>query len=108
MFVRLIALVMVLALWPGAGELIEQTVHFVEHGDLAHGDDHPTTPLGQDEHGCSGTLHLCHCHQPAPVITASAALVVASVDAEQATTVLAPVARVGMGMTAPPTRPPIV
>lgn len=109
-FVRLIALLLVVALWPGASELIEQTVHAVEHGDLAHdsGDEHDSTPLGQDEHGCSGTLHLCQCHQPAPVITASGAVVVASVDAEQATVVLAPVARIGVGVTAPPTRPPIV
>ena len=106
--ISLVALVLVVALWPGAGELIEQTVHVVQYGDLPHDDDHGATPLGQDEHGCSGTLHLCQCHQPAPVITAGAAVAIARLDAKRPTVALEPVVRVGVGMTAPPTRPPIV
>lgn len=107
-FVRLIALLLVVALWPGAGELIEQTVHVVQYGDLPHDDDHGATPLGQDEHGCSGTLHLCQCHQPAPIITSGAVVSIARIDAKRPSVVLAPVVRAGVGMTAPPTRPPIV
>ena len=57
--------VCVLLLWafvPGLGECIENVVHLVAEGHLAHaapaGDSHaPTGP----EHGCTGTFHLCSC-----------------------------------------------
>ena len=50
------------ALVPGSGELLENAVHLVREGHSAHaapeGDRHdPPTP----EHGCSGIVHLCSC-----------------------------------------------
>ena len=39
---RLLALLLVLAIWPALGEAVELVVHLAEHGDLAHdrGDEH--------------------------------------------------------------------
>jgi hypothetical protein len=50
------------AVLPGLGEVVENAMHLVLEGHLAHaapvGDEHgPPSP----EHGCSGTLHLCQC-----------------------------------------------
>jgi hypothetical protein len=59
---RWVAVLLLAALMPGVGELVENTVHLLQEGHLAHsspdGDEHG--PPGA-EHGCSGTLHLCHC-----------------------------------------------
>jgi len=53
---------MLLALVPGVGELLENTMHLVLEGHMAHaapdGDSH--TPWG-DEHGCTGAMHFCSC-----------------------------------------------
>ena len=70
MLIRLLALFLTVAMWPGLSELVELTVHAAEHGDVAHAedDDHDGSPLGEDEHGCSGTFHLCPCHHPTPVV----------------------------------------
>ena len=110
MLVRLIALVLTVAMWPGLSELVELTVHAAEHGDVAHGDDdeHGNAPLGEDEHGCSGTFHLCPCHHPTPVVAAAATAVVEVSAASDMSVHLAPPYQVGLGLTAPPTRPPIV
>jgi hypothetical protein len=61
---RWIALFLVLAIAPGAMEVAEIAVHYAKYGDLADaiGDAHGTSPLGDDEHGCSGTFHFCQCH----------------------------------------------
>lgn len=110
MSARLIALLLTLAMWPGLSELVELTVHAAEHGDVVHADDdeHGGVPLGEDEHGCSGTFHLCPCHHPTPVVTTSAAVVVETSPGSDLNAHLAPPFQVGMGMAAPPTRPPIV
>ena len=109
-FVRLIALLLTVAMWPGLSELVELTVHAAEHGDVAHGDDdeHENAPLGEDEHGCSGTFHLCPCHQPTPAVATTAIAVIQMSAASDMNTHLAPPFQVGLGLSAPPTRPPIV
>lgn len=47
---------------PGAGELLENTVHLIQEGHVAHaapdGDYHGTP---NPEHGCTGAIHLCSC-----------------------------------------------
>ena len=57
-----LALLLLWALVPAVGELIENAVHFAEEGHAAHaapdGDQHD--PL-DTEHGCAGAVHLCHC-----------------------------------------------
>jgi hypothetical protein len=56
-------MLLVLAIAPGVMEMLELAVHWAKYGDVADaGDDqHKPTPLGDDEHGCSGTFHLGHC-----------------------------------------------
>ena len=48
---------------PGVMEVAEVAVHYAKYGDRADavGDRHGNPPLGQDEHGCSGAFHVCHC-----------------------------------------------
>jgi hypothetical protein len=57
-----LALLLVLALFPGLAEAMENAVHLVSAGHLAHaapaGDEHDAPGA---EHGCSTTMHLCHC-----------------------------------------------
>ena len=61
---RLLALVLLFAVLPTA-ELVEQAAHVVGHAfetevadHTAHHDD-----TQSDEHGCTGLVHLCSCHQ---------------------------------------------
>jgi len=59
---RIAALVLLLALFPGAGEAIENAVHLAGFGHTAHasGTTDKHQPSGT-EHGCAGTFHLCSC-----------------------------------------------
>jgi hypothetical protein len=57
-----ITLLLLWAIVPGVGEILENAVHLVREGHFAHatpdGDHHdPSGP----EHGCTGTMHLCSC-----------------------------------------------
>ena len=58
---------------PGLAEAAENLWHFARVGHTAHaqdaGEDH--APDG-DEHGCSGTFHLCSCHHSPPTVLALA------------------------------------
>lgn len=60
---RILVAVLVWALTPGLLEVSENVWHLVAAGHTAHaasqGADHE--PAG-DEHGCTGTFHLCSCH----------------------------------------------
>jgi hypothetical protein len=50
------------ALVPGLGEILENAVHLAQEGHSAHaaadGDYHQQSGA---EHGCTGTVHLCSC-----------------------------------------------
>lgn len=107
---HLIALLLTVAMWPGLSELVELTLHAAEHGDVAHAadDEHGGAPLGEDEHGCAGTFHLCPCHHPTPVVTATDVVAVEVSAATAMTAPFAPLSPIGTGTPAPPTRPPIV
>lgn len=60
--VRLVTLLLVFVLTPGAAEIVENVAHLAADGHLAHAvDDDDHAPEG-DEHGCSATMHLCACH----------------------------------------------
>jgi hypothetical protein len=103
---RILALLLTLSIVPSTMELVEAVVHWAEHGDSAHGDGHGSSALGTDEHGCSGTFHLCACHT-ASVVAPSVVLdlnVYSFLDHEAC---FEPASRVGLGATAPPVRPPI-
>lgn len=64
---RLLVLGLVLAMTPGLAEVVENVAHLAVSGHGAHaadqGPDHE--PTG-DEHGCSGTFHVCSCHSSVP------------------------------------------
>lgn len=104
---RILALLLVLSIVPSTMELVEAVVHWAEHGDSAHGEGHDSSALGgTDEHGCSGTFHICPCHT-ANVLAPSVVLdlnVYSFLDYEACS---APASRGGLGATAPPIRPPI-
>ncbi len=60
---KICALVLAMAMMPGAFELLENAAHVAVEGHLAHaaaaGDEHdPTGP----EHGCTPIFHSCGCH----------------------------------------------
>jgi hypothetical protein len=62
-WVRRIAAVLALfVVFPGAGEALENVVHVVAQGHVAHagGTSDRHQPPGR-EHGCTGAFHLCHC-----------------------------------------------
>lgn len=64
MALRLLALLLLFAVLPTA-ELVEQTVHVISHGLDADAPAHRThhDDSQSDEHGCTGLVHLCSCHQ---------------------------------------------
>lgn len=109
MWSRFLALLLVLAIVPATGEVIELAVHLAQHGDVAHdaGDTHDGAPLGADEHGCSGLFHMCGCHT-APAMTPPPSVATAIVPPVRRIAVVPPAARDGRGAPAPSFRPPIV
>lgn len=68
---RLLVLGLAWLLVPGLTEAAENLWHLAVAGHAAHamaaGDDH--APRG-DEHGCSGSFHLCACHHSTTPILA--------------------------------------
>ena len=109
MWSRLLAVLLVLAIWPALSETVETVVHVAEHGDLAHDPaDHPgENPLGSDEHGCSGTFHLCsagHVNMAGPQAVAFTATAQPRLPAPGTT---APLVESGSEAPMPPIRPPI-
>lgn len=81
-------------------------VHWVEHGDLAHG-EHERSALGRDEHGCTGLFHLCGCHTASATAPAALAQSARPLPAQRRAGFFARVDRDGRGAQAPPIRPPI-
>ena len=73
-YIGYVAAILVYCMIPGTGELIENVLHFIEHGHAAHVvdgahldaidaiDDTSHERRGA-EHGCSGTYHVCSCCQ---------------------------------------------
>jgi len=63
LILRLMVLGLIWLMVPGLAEAAENLWHLAQAGHTAHardaGADH--APEG-DEHGCSGTFHLCSCH----------------------------------------------
>lgn len=70
---RLLAPIVVLLVYllaPGASEMTEYAVHWAQHGDSAHAESagHEQGD-GGDEHGCSGSFHMCLCHHGTGFVT---------------------------------------
>lgn len=93
---RALAAILVLALWPGVAEAVQDMSHWVAEGHTLHasvsapnrdpahdpahdGHDEHEERHGDDEHGCSVLFHLCGCHSPTPSVT-STTLVLAAVE----------------------------
>ncbi len=106
---RILALLLVLAVVPSGMELVELTVHIVRYGDVAHADQHDTStkPIGSDEHGCSGTFHVCSCHQVVSAMTPLATAVACIRVPAESLVIAFPLDRTGEAAQAPPVRPPI-
>lgn len=76
--VRLLAFVLAFALFPGATEIVENVSHLVSSGHTAHAvDDSDHAPQG-DEHGCSGTTHVCACHGSIPFLVSDEGVVLSA------------------------------
>ena len=76
--VQFVALLLVFCLTPGAAEIVENVAHLATDGHMAHAiDDGDHAPEG-DEHGCSGTVHLCACHSSTCFTLADAGIAVPS------------------------------
>ncbi len=109
MWSRILALILVLALWPALGETVEIAMHLAQHGDLAHEptDHHDGSPLGADEHGCSGTFHLCASGHVSALSAPRVTVVVTRPSRTPAPAIAAPLDELGRDAPIPPIRPPI-
>lgn len=109
MWSRLIAVLLVLALWPALGETVELVAHVIAHGDLAHAsaDSHDEGPLGANEHGCGGTFHLCSAGHVNVSSPPGVAVGVAVAPRVWSLPLSAPLGMRGCDVPAPPIRPPI-
>lgn len=60
---KICALVLALAMTPGAVEIMENAAHLLSEGHLAHGDaDGDRHEPSGPEHGCTPVFHFCGCH----------------------------------------------
>jgi hypothetical protein len=104
---RLLALLLLLAVLPTA-ELAEQASHVVSHllgDDAADHVGHHDASQG-DEHGCTGLVHLCSCHQTQ--ITASYVnVVIRNIEQAESLTIRVPDSLVDLTSPEPAQRPPI-
>lgn len=107
---RAIAFLVALALMPGAMELVELAVHFAAYGDVADSDhdEHGGVPLGVEEHGCTGTMHLGACHGGGHIIFAPTILVAVLLSPQPPGIMPTPDSLHGLADSAPELRPPIV
>ncbi len=104
---RLIALLVLLAVLPTA-ELTEQVVHVIEH--VVHGES-PAHPAHHDasqgdEHGCTGLVHLCMCHQT-QVTAAFTIATTIGIETSVWLTTAAPGSLTDLTSREPASRPPI-
>jgi hypothetical protein len=103
----LVALLVLLAVLPTV-ELAEQVVHLAEHvvqGDAPDHAAHHDDSQG-DEHGCTGLIHLCSCHQSQ--VTAGIAIIVTrSVEAAASLSIADPASLTDLTSLEPAHRPPI-
>lgn len=107
MFVRVIALLLLLAVLPTV-ELTEQAVHVIEHALVGHATDHGAhhDDSHGDEHGCTGLMHLCSCHHT-QVTMSLARVVTTAVETLESMTASAPPPLADLNSLEPPHRPPI-
>lgn len=103
----MVALLVLLAVLPTV-ELTEQVAHLVEHVVHREGPDHAAhhDDSDGDEHGCTGLVHLCSCHQSQ--VTAGIAIIVTRFVEEAASPSIAdPATLTDLTSLEPAHRPPI-
>ena len=78
---QLLALLLMLALVPGLGELVESAEHMLHDGHLPHSTEHDQASVGEShpgepdaEHGCTPMAHSCGCHMSSPAALHTAAI----------------------------------
>lgn len=80
----LLLIALVNGLVPALGEAVEDAVHYVRTGHVAHWADASDAPCdGSREHGCSDTEHHCACCPGAPVLVAPRELAAARLESER-------------------------
>jgi hypothetical protein len=104
-----VALLLLFAVLPTA-ELAEQVAHVVEHvlhdEPAVHSAHHDgERPAGGDEHGCTGLIHLCGCHQA--LLTSPTAPATLSVEILDTMAIQGPHSLHDQRSLEPPHRPPI-
>ena len=112
---RVLAILLVVSMWPSAAESAELVVHWARFGDIAdaQGDRHGSTPFGGDEdhgcteHGCTPMFHLCSCHNGAMAPSDHVAIKT-PVELPSVVPTAEPMVREGCADAAPALRPPIV
>lgn len=65
---RAFALLLVFVSIPGGTEIVENVVHLAASGHTAHATDDLEHARHGDEHGCTGTSHVCPCHTSTPFL----------------------------------------
>jgi hypothetical protein len=72
-FLPYMSLLMIYFVAPSASEVVENVLHLVAEGHTAHAvADADHAPRG-DEHGCSGTFHVCQCHSSVTFLSGTTA-----------------------------------
>ena len=109
---RFLALLLVLAMWPGAGSLVESVLRLASHGELAGcegacSDCMDCGPSGSGERGCAGLCHICACHPASPTTVPTATIETGSFMNVRVVGPPHAAALDSHGATAPPIRPPI-
>jgi hypothetical protein len=68
---KVLAIVLLVVVTPAVAEVAEAVAHLASHGDYVHSKDGQHRPMGQDEHGCTPSLHFCHCCAGSPATVRS-------------------------------------
>ncbi|OFX21384.1 MAG: hypothetical protein A2V77_07935 [Anaeromyxobacter sp. RBG_16_69_14] len=108
MLKKLLAVVLLIVVTPAVAEVAEAVAHLASHGDHVHANDGHHPPMGNDEHGCTPSLHFCLCCAGAPATIRNMSSDGVPVDTALART-SAPRAADRLGRLAdpPPLPPPI-
>lgn len=119
---RVIAILIALAVAPGATEMARDAAHWMAEGHTPHAQavtsvdhvehashEHHEKEHENQEHGCSALFHVCGCHSPAPSVVSSH-LTVGTSELHRALLVTVPeeLRRAADGVHGEQLRPPIV
>ena len=72
-FFPYISVLVVFFMAPGASEIVETVSQFLSDGPAAQASADVDRGPQDDEGGCSGTFHVCHCHSSVTFVTGGTA-----------------------------------